>query len=355
MTTDIKSSKLQDTADQNVETGVWLLCKEFLVTAIQDKRLERGHLRVLASIVTLINHRTAKAWPDRTTIASMAGMSVSAVSNALSELRKWEYLIVDREYVEAAGGRKLMVYTFGNIDHETIRSEITKFVERLQRDRSEGVESKVVAAHISSSSPPTVNLTSPPTVNFTAYGERISPPTVNNSSPPTVNKQVSSPPTVDKSSPPTVDSNYREGTINKTSAKKVVNAPARQGDLLEQVGDPPPVVEFKMWKTAVAFKPAGHSKFEVVHDTWILRHVENDDLPLARQFIASEIEQFFMEPKFDKDGKQIRLMGFLTSGFQYRWPNYKKRMASKFVLSAENSVADEWAAVGQGMRERNDD
>jgi hypothetical protein len=165
------SSSLASAAEANVETGIWLLAKEFLVTAIQDRRLERGHLRVLACFAQLMNKTSGKAWPDRATIAAMTGLGVGAVSNCLSELRNLGYLICDREEVPQAGDRRLMVYTFGNIDHETIRREIAKFCERVQRDRS---------------SPPTVKSNSPPAVKFTAHGEESSPPTVKQSSPPAV-------------------------------------------------------------------------------------------------------------------------------------------------------------------------
>jgi hypothetical protein len=177
------SRSLQSAAEANVETGVWLLCKEFLITAIQDRRLERGHLRVLACFVGFMNRQNAKAWPDRATIARNTGMTPAAVSNSLSELRKFGYLICDREPVEQSGGKTLMVYTFGNVDHDTIRTEITKFVEQLKRARD------------TDSSPPTVKSASPPKVKFTAEGE---------------NKTHSSPPTVAESSPPTVASNSIE-------------------------------------------------------------------------------------------------------------------------------------------------
>lgn len=130
------SASLASAAEANVETGIWLLAKEFLVTAIQDRRLDRGHLRVLACFAQLMNRTSGKAWPDRVTVAAMAGMTPKAVSTAVSELKRLGYLIADREEVEAAGGRSLMVYTFGNIDHDTIRREITAFVESLKAGRS---------------------------------------------------------------------------------------------------------------------------------------------------------------------------------------------------------------------------
>lgn len=126
---------LSAAAQANIETGVLLLCKEALITAIQDKRLQRPHLRVLAAIATHINTRTAKAWPSRMAIAIMADLSPKSVSNVVLQLRGWGYLISDRETVEQADGKRLTVYTFGNIDHDGIRREITAFVNRLREQQ----------------------------------------------------------------------------------------------------------------------------------------------------------------------------------------------------------------------------
>lgn len=159
------SASLASAAEANVETGIWLLAKEFLVTAIQDRRLERGHLRVLACFAQLMNRTSGKAWPDRVTIAAMAGMTPKAVSTAVSELKRLGYLIADREPVEMAGGQTLMVYTFGNIDHDTIRREITAFVEGLKSRRPP------------EKTPYTGNSETPQKGNSPVYGEQKTPPT----------------------------------------------------------------------------------------------------------------------------------------------------------------------------------
>ena len=135
--TAVKSAlTLSEAAEANLKTGVLLMCKEALVTAIQDRRLHRGHLSVLATLVNFMSSRTAKAWPGRAAIAAINGMPVKTVSNLLLELRNFGYLIAEREAVEEAGNRSLTVYTFGNIDHETIRREITSFVESVRVARS---------------------------------------------------------------------------------------------------------------------------------------------------------------------------------------------------------------------------
>lgn len=123
---------LDEAVQANLNTGILLLCKEALVTAIQDRRLHRGHLRVLAAIATFMNSTTAKAWPGRAAIATLLGMPVKTVSNLLLELRGFGYLIADKQAVEEANNKRLTVYTWGKIDHETIRREITSFVEGVR-------------------------------------------------------------------------------------------------------------------------------------------------------------------------------------------------------------------------------
>jgi hypothetical protein len=61
----------------------------------------------------------------------MSGLSIRTVSNAMVELGAWGYLLKDRQSVEEAGGRRLTVYTFGSVDHETIRRSVTAFMPRV--------------------------------------------------------------------------------------------------------------------------------------------------------------------------------------------------------------------------------
>ena len=102
-----------------------------------DRRLLRGHLAILASIAMCINNDTARAWPSRQTLAIMAGMDAEAVTNRLIELRKMGYLVAERQRVPEAANRSLTVYTFGKVDHATIRRETTKFVNEM-RTRAQG-------------------------------------------------------------------------------------------------------------------------------------------------------------------------------------------------------------------------
>ena len=183
-TTDATQS-VHDAAQANLVTGVLLLCKEALVTAIQDHRLNRGHLRLLAAIAGFINATSAKAWPSRAKLADVLGMSVGNVSNILSELKGFGYLIAGREAIPEANNRRLTVYTFGNVDHDTIRREIEAFVRKVRDERKP--------------------------VDLTPQGEpRVHP--IGGTSPHRVNNSPqSSPPRVSESSPPRVIRNsYKE-------------------------------------------------------------------------------------------------------------------------------------------------
>jgi hypothetical protein len=129
------ADRFDDARRQNLATSILLLCKEALITAIQDRRLDRGQLKVLATIATCINGKNAMAWPDRATIAAMTGLSLKSVSNTLAELKDLGYLIADRRAVEEAGGKRLMCFTFGNIDHDTIRRHITEVMLQIRAGR----------------------------------------------------------------------------------------------------------------------------------------------------------------------------------------------------------------------------
>jgi len=130
--TEKPQSHLDAAAQANRDTGVLLLCKEAAFTAIADSRLQRGHLRLLCAVLEHMNTRSAKAWPSRQTLADALGMSLKTVSNLLREIREYGYLVAGKEAVPEANNRKLTVYTFGNIDHDTIRREITAFVRRVR-------------------------------------------------------------------------------------------------------------------------------------------------------------------------------------------------------------------------------
>jgi hypothetical protein len=200
-TTATSVTALNAAAEANVTTAILMLIKEALITAIADRRLERGHLRVLAAIATVMKG-SAKAWPSRAYLAELSGLSLASVSNSLHELRAWGYLIADKETVEEASNRRLTVYTFGNIDHDTIRKEITSFVQKAREAR----DPAKFTAHGDDSSPPTVKK------EFTAHGDG-SPPTVKES-------KKSSPQTVPRIDNNNIPPNAGEGDDTTPSRKR---------------------------------------------------------------------------------------------------------------------------------------
>ena len=112
----------------NQQTAALLLCKEAFITAAADTRLQRTHIRVLAAIAMFIDV-TTEAWPSRKTLSAvLGGLSLKTVSNTVTELRNFGYLVTTRKPVENAGGKTLTVYTFGNIDHDTIRMTYGNFI-----------------------------------------------------------------------------------------------------------------------------------------------------------------------------------------------------------------------------------
>ncbi len=118
------TSSLADAALENLKTGLLLVCKERLVTAIQDTRLDRLDLRVLATLIMHMNGKTARTWLGRVRVAELLGVEAVTVSNRLRTLKTLEYLIGDRERVPEANNRSLTVYTLGRIDDATIRDAI---------------------------------------------------------------------------------------------------------------------------------------------------------------------------------------------------------------------------------------
>lgn len=231
------SSAMQAIDEANRTTSVVLLCKEFLIRAIEDRTLERSHLRVLACIVRVVN-TNAQAWPSRSFIAFETGLTVKTVSNLISELRQKGYLIASRETVPEANNRNITVYRLGNIDHDTIRQGLDRVVAALVSDLAGRPTSPQAGNWMPPTSPPAGNLaiatsppagnlegrSSPPTGKFPAEGELVtSPPSgkfpahgeVGMSEFP-AHGEVSSPPTgkSEPSSPP-AGTRIRDSTIKK--------------------------------------------------------------------------------------------------------------------------------------------
>jgi hypothetical protein len=87
---------------------------------------------VLAVIAHNMSNKTAKAWPGRKLIAEKTGLTPTMVSNLLLELRRFGHLIVGKEPVEEANNKRLNVYTWGKIDHETLSRQISDIILHMR-------------------------------------------------------------------------------------------------------------------------------------------------------------------------------------------------------------------------------
>lgn len=190
-------------ARKNVESGVLLLSWEFVRTAARDRRLDRLDINNLIELCVYMNGRTAKSWPDRRTIAINLGVAATTVSNRLLKLRKLGYILAERERVPAANNRSLMVYTFGNIDHDALRRHITSFIEGIRN-----------AEVTSQSDIPKSSSTVTPTSKVTSEGDIL----YNSKSPPRVMTSLQVTSHGGRKSPPTVDSNLPNGTYKNSIA-----------------------------------------------------------------------------------------------------------------------------------------
>src|SRR5262245_34092968 len=130
----------------NQQSAALLLFREAMVTAVADRRLDRTHIRVLSAIGLFID-RSTEAWPSRETIRLvLGGLSLKTVSNVISDLKDKGYLVTTRKPIEKAGGKVLTVYTFGNIDHDTIRRVHGHFITSHVRSYQEAYTSEMSIA-----------------------------------------------------------------------------------------------------------------------------------------------------------------------------------------------------------------
>ena len=151
-------TSLSAAAKATVQAGTLLIFNKALVTAIADARLDRLHLKILTVIGEHINRLSAKAWPSRQKIAEAVDVEPRSVSNKLSELRRFGYLVADRERVPEANARRLTVYTF-DIDNIRTKESAARSL-RAMTSKSKKVigsvepSSKVTQEDVPTSPPP---------------------------------------------------------------------------------------------------------------------------------------------------------------------------------------------------------
>lgn len=210
-------------ADMNRHTAFYFLGREYLVTAIQDRRLERKHLRVLACIVLMTDKETLLIRPRRSDISGQTGYQPKTVSNILRELRLFGYIIPN--VADGDEDDPKAPLTFGNIDHETIRNEITAWVEKFRAtQKSPPTGTNSVPAHRDKS--PRPQGLSPPTGTF------VSPPT-GTAAPPTgtfANKNHEKTMADAEKSPPTGTPNSEKPTNNTKSLRGSKGSEGKDSD-----------------------------------------------------------------------------------------------------------------------------
>lgn len=122
-----------DVVQENLNRGLLLSIKNVIVAAIDDPRLDRRHLRVLALVIEHINTTSGMAYPGRKKLAADSGSygrepyTEGTVAVTIAELMQWGYLVYDKRGPES-GGRALSHYTIRKPSTEDLQAEITAWV-----------------------------------------------------------------------------------------------------------------------------------------------------------------------------------------------------------------------------------
>lgn len=330
--------------ERNLRTGMRSAGFDVLVRAAADKRLDRKALLVLAGIVWAMQH-TGYATPARSALAAFAGVSLKRISNIIYDLISLGYLA--RITVEEEEKR---VYTYGEqLDHERIEAEISRYCAELRGKKVPDIAGifNEAAASLGEKFPEKVP------------GKSEKFPEIEKSSrkkfPETSESSRYGGNSHDGQRSEQVPTHYREDIINVPNGtlapKGAIPPVCHISDIFDGTEAARPKVEVRLWDSAVAFKPAGHPKFEQITHSWIERHLgASVDIAIVREFVAAEIEDFFAEPPVDKDGKPIRLHGYLKSGFEHRLkafadrrvkdqPKKRKTVVSAYLDEDGNPIA----------------
>ncbi|MFM9850028.1 MAG: hypothetical protein ACKVP3_23085 [Hyphomicrobiaceae bacterium] len=102
----------QDDIDAVLQRGTLRVSLERLRMAIRDRRLIRGHLLVVDSLIEDLNSESGVAWPSRKTLAQFTGLSEKSVGNLLFDLRNFGYVSWEKRPNPYGKGRPLLHYTF---------------------------------------------------------------------------------------------------------------------------------------------------------------------------------------------------------------------------------------------------
>ena len=124
----------EDIVQENLERGILLSIKNTIIAAIDDPRLDRRHLRVLALVIEHMNGTNGMAYPGRKKLASDSGSygrepyTEGTIAVTIAELVQWGYLVSEKRGPQG-GGRALSHYTIRKPSTEDLQAEITAWVK----------------------------------------------------------------------------------------------------------------------------------------------------------------------------------------------------------------------------------
>lgn len=295
---------------ENIRTSIALSSMEAMCNAVQDTRLGRQHLRIIAFVARGMGVDGISE-PNRDFLASTLQISLKTLRNRIYELRQLGYLVGRTN----ESGQSIAAYTWGDsaLDHEEIRNALDRYIAQLK------------------SAQPSLN-TGTPNIETVPAGRDAShntgtdcgksvpkyrAPSQDTGTVDKVEKTVTRAPAGANKESPT------EIVISKGKDNSLRSLSGRSADLLDDV-DPPAPVEIRINKTCISYKPLGESEFLQIRNNWIEKQApKNAPFEMVRQFVALEIESYFSEPPAPVNGRPVRLMGFVVSGFQHRFTKWR--------------------------------
>ena len=103
-----------------IETGFLLAAYETLILALKDRRLQQAHRAVLAELIVHMNRRTATTWIGRDEVSRLTGLSVKTVSNSITELIGFGFVLAENRRTPEAENRSLRHYTIAGLSKEEV-------------------------------------------------------------------------------------------------------------------------------------------------------------------------------------------------------------------------------------------
>lgn len=137
-----------------LETGFLLAAYETLIQALKDRRLHQGHRSVLAELVSRMNRQTGTTFIGREQIAQRTGLPVRSVSNYISELMRFGYVVAENRRTPEANNRSLRHYTLAGLDKAEIERLVAETIKGIQSRTPRSI-SKVSPQHDFQSHAPT--------------------------------------------------------------------------------------------------------------------------------------------------------------------------------------------------------